>query len=219
MDISEGAMDTHLTEKQSNILAFISLWNRENGFPPSLKEISDHFNVASTNTIRCHLKAIEKKGYIHINPRKARGIQIIRSEEMPEKNSTDRAIPILGRIAAGVPIWTEQNIDGSIPIPPNFFGEGEIFALRVCGDSMVNAGIFDKDIAVIRKQSRVENGEIAAVCIENEITLKRFYMTDTEITLKSENSNNQDMIFNNNVTISVVGRLQGVLRKGQTKCH
>ena len=212
---------SHLTEKQFNILKFILLWNSEKGFPPSLNEISENFSLASTNAVRCHLSAIQKKGYIRINHGKARGIQIIRVPETMKSCITGDKdnIPVLGQIAAGVPIWAERNIDGNVPVSPTFFGGGELFALKVCGDSMIDAGICNNDIAIIRKQAVVENGEIAAICIENEVTLKRFYKTHGRITLRAENKNYQDLVFNSNVSISVIGRLQGLLRKGQAICR
>ena len=212
-------METHLTEKQSCILEFISSWSRAKGFPPSLSELSTHFNFASSNSIRCHLSALEKKGYIRINSGKARSIQVINLQTIPKHSPAEKTIPILGKIAAGLPIWAEQNMDGTIPVPPAFFGGGDLFALVVCGNSMINAGILDKDIVVIRKQSKVENGEIAAVCIENEVTLKRFHKTSDKIILKAENSNFQDIVFNTNAIVSVIGKLQGVLRKGQAVCR
>lgn len=207
----------HLTKRQSEVLKFISSWNVDKGYPPSLSEISQHFNFASTNTVRGHLKALEQKGYIHISPGKARGIQVVSKDHLETDDILD-SIPILGTIAAGQPIWAQQNMTGCIPVSPAFFGKGNMFALIVCGDSMINAGIFDKDIAVIRQQFFVENGEIAAVCINEDITLKRFYIEETEIILKAENDSYQDMIFDRNTEISIVGKMQGILRRGVEWC-
>lgn len=202
----------NLTGKQSRIYRFIVGWQREKGYPPTQAEIRDHLKCGSLNTVRGHLVLIEKKGYIRLNSGKARGMQVMSSAPVFQQCSD--TIPLLGTIAAGVPIWAEQNIEDHLPIPPEFFGGGELFALRVSGDSMMEAGIRNGDIAVIRKQDCVENGEIAAVLIEQEATLKRVYLTSDLLVLKSENPAFEDLRYAKGGLnlIHILGRYQGIIR-------
>ncbi len=202
-----------LTEKQSRIHEFIAAWQMKNGFPPTQAEISDHFGFGSPSTVRGHLALIEKKGYICLNRGKARGIQLVQHPPpaiLPRENS----IPLLGRIAAGVPLWAEQNYEDHLPISPDLFGGGELFALHVAGDSMTGAGIRNGDIAVIKKQNRVENGEIAAVLVDREATLKRVFLSSDSITLKAENSACEDLEHPRDKSdpIRILGRYQGIVR-------
>ena len=176
-----------LTDKQSKIYEFIGAWQVKNGYPPTQEEIRDHFGFGSPNAVRSHLALIEKKGYIRLNCGKARGIQLVPSPATVIQQQQG-SIPLLGTIAAGVPIWAEQNFEDHLPIPPSLFGEGELFALRVLGDSMTEAGIRNGDIAVIQRRDSVENGEIAAVLIEQEATLKRVYLSSESRVRKYENT-------------------------------
>lgn len=200
-----------LTEKQLKVYDFMSAWQEENGYPPTQTEIRDHFGFRSINAARGHLVLIEKKGYIRMNVGKARGIQLLQE---PVFWRQDNSIPLLGRIAAGVPIWAEQNIEDHLPIPPAFFGGGELFALHVSGDSMTGAGIRNGDIAIIQSQNSVENGEIAAVLIEREATLKRVYLTPDSLLLKAENPDFKDLKFvkGKSDLIRILGRYQGIVR-------
>ena len=208
-----------LTEKQLNIYKFIVRHTREAGFPPSYAEISGHFAFKSLNAVRSHLNLIEKKGYIRLGCGKARGIQLLHESKSTSKPRED-SIPVLGNIAAGVPIWAEQNFDDFLPIAPGFFGRGELFALRIIGDSMVGAGIRNCDIAIIQKQSNVENGTIAAVLINQEATLKRVYLSPKSILLKADNPDFADLEYSveNADYISILGRYVGVIRSEKNRC-
>lgn len=201
-----------LTDKQSNIYAFIETCKMKNGYPPTQAEVRDRFGFSSLNAVRSHLLLIEKKGYIQLNSGKARGIQLA-SLPAPLIQPRENSIPLLGRIAAGVPIWADQNIDEYLPIPPIFFGKGELFALRVFGDSMTGVGIRNGDIAVIQKRDCVENGAIAAVLIEDEATLKRVYLSSKSLVLKSENPVVKDLKYAvGSDSIRILGRYQGIIR-------
>lgn len=209
-----------LTAKQSNIVEFIREWQIKNGHPPTQAEICDHFGFGSLNAVRSHLVLIEKKGYLHLNGGKARGIQLVTlptSVNQQQENS----IPILGSIAAGVPIWAEQNPEGFLPVPPALFGGGELFALHVLGDSMTGAGISNGDIAVIKRTDSVENGEIAAVLVEQEATLKRVYISSKTLVLKSENPAFTDLTFDlgKSVLVRILGRYQGIIRTMDNRCY
>jgi len=176
-------------------------------------EIRDHFGFGSLNAVRSHLALIEKKGYIRLNCGKARGIQLA-SLPVSVLRQQENFIPLLGSIAAGAPIWAEQNFEEHLPIPPSLFGGGELFALHVFGDSMTGAGIRNGDIAVIKKQECVENGEIAAVLIEKEVTLKRVYLSSKSLVLKSENPAFEDLKFTAGKSdlIRILGRYRGIVR-------
>jgi repressor LexA len=215
-----GANLKDLTPKQLHIVEFIGDWQRKNGHPPTLAEMSNHFSFGSLNAVRSHLLLIEKKGYLRLSSGKARGIQLVSlptSIIQQQKNS----IPILGRIAAGVPIWAEQNLEGSLPVPPTMFGGGELFALHVFGDSMIGAGINNGDIAVIKKADRVENGEIAAVLVEQEATLKRVYLSSKLLVLKSENPAFSDLNYDLGKSdfVRILGRFKGIIRTTDNRCY
>lgn len=201
----------NLTEIQSNIFQFISKWHIKNGYPPTQAEIQDHFGYKSQNTVRNHLVLIEKKGYIRLNCGRARGIQLISPVSNGMKNGS---IPLLGDIAAGVPIWAEQNFDDQLPVDPALFGGGELFALRAIGDSMTGAGIKNRDIAIIKRQNSVNNGEIAAVLIDNEATLKRVFLSSDRVILKPENPAFENIEFtkNKNDAIRILGLYKGIIR-------
>jgi repressor LexA len=209
-----------LTPKQVKLVDFISEWQRINGHPPTQAEIGDHFGFGSITTVRNHLQLIEKKGFIRLNTGKARSIQVV-SIPAPDVQQQHTSIPILGRIAAGVPLWAEQNQEGSLPVPPAMFGGGELFALHVVGDSMTGAGINNGDLAVIRKTEHVENGEIAAVLVEHEATLKRVYLSSHSLVLKSENPAFRDLSYDlrNHDIVRVLGRYQGIIRTTDNRCY
>lgn len=208
-----------LTPTQVRILNFISDWHKRSGHPPTQAEIGNHFSYRSITTVRNHLQLIERKGYIHLDGGKARGIRLV-SLPTPVAQQ-DNAIPILGRIAAGAPIWAEQNQEGSLPVAPAMFGGGELFALHIVGDSMTGAGINNGDIAVIRKTERVENGEIAAVLVDQEATLKRVYLSSHLLVLRSENPAFGDLRYDlqKQNFVRILGRCQGIIRTTDKRCH
>ncbi len=204
-----------LTSIQKNILGYINTHLDIEGIPPTLDEIAVNFKYKSVNTVRSHLRLIEKKGFIRLYPGKSRGIQILKplNALSPEKLSFENQIPVIGNIAAGEPILAEQNIESFLKVPPGFFSPGEYFALSVTGDSMKNIGIKIGDITIIRHQSAVENGEVAAVILEDEATLKRFFKYSDRIVLKSENPDYPDIIMPEaaHCRIRIAGKLAGIL--------
>ncbi|MBI4773900.1 MAG: transcriptional repressor LexA [Deltaproteobacteria bacterium] len=208
-----------LTNKQSEIYEFIAAWQRDNGYPPTQEEIRAHFGLGSLNAVRNHLALIEKKGYVRLNFGKARGIRLspLSTQSIPTQNGF---IPLYGTIAAGLPIWAVDNLEGHLPISPGLFGGGELFALHVLGDSMIGAGIRNGDIAVIQKRNYVENGEIAAVLIEQEATLKRVYSSPDSLVLKADNPSFHDLKYGkeNIDSILILGRYQGIVRTRNIRC-
>jgi repressor LexA len=202
-----------LTDKQSRIFDFIVSWQGKNGYPPTQAEIRDHFGFRSPTAVRSHLSLIERKGYVELNSGKARGIRLA-SLPFSSTRHQEISIPLLGRIAAGVPILAEENLEGHLPIPPTLFGGGDLFGVRVQGDSMTGAGILKGDIAIVQRRDSVENGEIAAVLIEQEATLKRVYLTSKSLVLKSENPSFEDLKYGAEMRdlVRILGRYQGIVR-------
>ena len=213
------AIVKYLTNKQSKIYEFAAKWQTDNGYPPTQAEIRDHFNFSSLNAVRSHLALIEKKGYIRLIYGKARGIHFTTPPTQAIRQAGD-SIPVLGNIAAGIPIWAEQNFEDPLPIPSALFGGGELFALHVRGNSMTGAGIKNGDIAVIKRQNFVENGEIAAVLIEQEATLKRVYLSSDSLILRADNPTYKDLMYTKgkNDLIRILGRYRGIIRTENHRC-
>ncbi len=178
-------MAKDLTDKQQLILNFIKEAIIDSGFPPTVREIGDKFGITVKGAYD-HMKAIEKKGFIRTEHNKSRAIVIIDDEN--EIKSSGISIPLLGRIAAGSPILAEENIEDYLSFPQEMFSKGDYFALTVRGDSMIEGGIFDGDIAVIKKQNIAENGEIVAALIDDEATLKVLQKTSDSIRLMPRNA-------------------------------
>ena len=204
-----------LTSIQKNILGFINKHLYIEGIPPTLDEIAVNFKYKSINTVKGHLRLIEKKGFIRLYPGKSRGIQVLKSlnDLIPDGLPLENQIPVIGNIAAGEPILAEQNIETFLKVPPGFFSPGEYFALYVTGDSMKNININIGDIAIVRHQSAVENGEVSAVILEDEATLKRFFKYSDRIVLESENSDYPDIVIPESAhcRIRIAGKLAGIL--------
>ncbi len=206
-----------LTLTQNKILSYIIKYLSIERMPPTLEDMAVNFHYKSINAVKSHLRLIEKKGYIRIYPGKSRGIQVLKSitDAISEPVSSHNQIPIIGNIAAGVPILANQTGVETLNVPAGFFDPGEYFALHVTGDSMKNIGINIGDIAIIRHQSSVENGEIAAVIIEDEATLKRFFRYTDHVSLKSENFDFPDIVIpeSDHCRIKIAGKLSGLLTK------
>lgn len=206
-----------LTSTQKSILSYIIRHLDKEGIPPTLDEIAINFQYKSINTVRGHLRLIAKKGYIKLHPGKSRGIQVLKSlnDMRPEQLSCHDQIPIIGNIAAGAPTLANQEAEDHLKIPTGFLGSGEYFALHVSGDSMKNIGINTGDIAIIRHQITVDNGEVAAVILENEATLKRFFKFTDRVELQSENPDFPDIVIpkSDNCHIRIVGKLAGLLTR------
>lgn len=179
-------MTRELTDKQQIILNYIREKISESGFPPTVREIGDRFGITVKGAYD-HLKAIEKKGYIKTEQNKSRAIVVLDDSGIAP-SAGGISIPLIGRIAAGSPILAEENIEDYLTFPEEMFGSGEFFALNVSGDSMIEGGIFDGDIAIIKKQNTADNGEIVAALLEDEATLKVLQKTSDSIKLLPKNS-------------------------------
>src|SRR5437588_9488995 len=198
------------TERQRRILEVIEEFRAERGYPPSVREIGERVGLSSSSTIHAHLKTLERRGLISRDPTKPRAL---RSEVGSAGGAVPQTIvmPIIGRVAAGVPITAQENIEGEFVLPASFAPRAsEAFMLRVKGHSMVAAAILDGDLILVRPQKNAENGEIVVAMVDDEATVKRFYKEDGRIRLQPENPE-MAPIFSSDVT--VVGRVEAVVRK------
>jgi repressor LexA len=197
-----------LTDRQKAIYDFLLKTIRERGFAPSIPEIGRRFKIASTNGVSDHLKALEKKGYIRRVGKRA--IEVVNALGKPALNAT-LEVAVLGRVPAGKPFLSEENIEDVLTIPGDI-GSGRRFALQVKGDSMIGAGILEGDRVIVKQQATAENGEIVCALIEGEATLKRFFKKDGVITLKAENEKYPPIVVSEG-EFRIAGRVVGLLRK------
>ena len=203
-----------LTDRQTAVLNVIRDSVRRRGYPPSMREIGEAVGLQSTSSVRHQLVTLENKGFLHRDANRPRAY-IVRGAEGSPKSYGDATpepayVPMVGRIAAGGPILAEERIEEMIPIPRQMVGEGEFFALKVVGDSMVEAAICDGDVVVIRQQSQAENGEFVAAMIDGEATVKELKKEANAVWLLPRNSA-YEPIPGNDATI--LGRVVTVLRR------
>ncbi|MBN2159940.1 MAG: transcriptional repressor LexA [Spirochaetes bacterium] len=196
-----------LTTKQEKIFDFIKISIKHSGFPPTVREIGDKFNITVKGAYD-HIKAIEKKGYIRTEQNKSRAIVVLDAEDEIPVDAIN--IPLVGRIAAGSPILAEENIDQYLSFPKSMFRSGDYFALHVKGDSMIEGGIHDGDIAIIKKQNTANNGDIVAALLSDEATLKRLKIAGSRVQLIPENAAYEPIIADN---ISILGKMIALFRK------
>ena len=206
-------MTNRLTPRQSQIYSFLQEHQRREGVIPTLLEICKHFRFKSINAAREHLRLIEQKGLIHRSPGRPRSIKL--AIKLPEISQDTIGVPLLGRIAAGQPSLALEEIEDTLPLPRQLFRGKRLFALRVRGDSMIGAGIFDGDVAVLDSEREVRDGEIAAVVFEGDATLKRIFKTPKGLRLHAENPSIPDRFVRGNEqsTIQISGVLVGTMRK------
>jgi repressor LexA len=197
-----------LTDRQKAIYDFLLKTIREKGFAPSIPEIGRQFKIASTNGVSDHLKALEKKGYIRRVGKRA--IEVVNALGKSVLTAA-REVAVLGRVPAGKPFLSEENIEGVITIPDDM-GRGKRFALQVQGDSMIGAGIMEGDRVIVKQQATAENGEIVCALIDGEATLKRFFKKDGVVTLRAENEKYPPIVVSEG-EFRIAGRVVGLLRK------
>lgn len=202
-----------LTPRQLEICQFIERFRLEHHMAPTLTEIAKNFGFAGATGVRDHLNALEKKGAIVREHGKARSLRIAEGV-LPERSE---GIPVLGNIAAGDPIEAIEQCDRFLPVPARLFGKGDLFGLSICGDSMTGEGIRDGDVAIIQKQSEVANGEIAAVVMDEEATLKRVFRDGGALTLRAANPSFPDIVVKNEgrFNVRIAGLFIGLIRSGQ----
>jgi repressor LexA len=201
-----------LTDRQREILDFIKAEMRRKGYPPTVRDIGQAVGLSSSSTVHSHLNALEAKGLIKRDPSKPRALEVIGHDRETVVTSMRgvRELPVLGAVAAGVPMLAEENIEGTIPLPTEVVREDSTFVLRVKGDSMIDAGIFDGDFVVVRQQPTAENGDIVVALLEDEATVKRFFRESDRIRLQPENDS-MEPIYVRDVTI--LGKVVAVFRR------
>ena len=209
-----------LKEREKNVLEFIKQQIRQNGYPPTVRDICAALGIRSTSTAQKSMIILEKEGYIRKQAGKKRAFEVVADgEQAAEKadREPDRsdvvAVPVVGRVAAGTPILSEQNIEGSFPIPAQYIGNGTNFMLTVHGDSMIEAGIMDGDYILVQEQKTANNGDIVVAMIqgdyESESTVKTFYKENGHIRLQPQNSSMKPIIVDD---CEIVGLVKGVFR-------
>lgn len=210
-----------ITKRQQQAFDFICTFTAAHGYPPSVREIGSAIGLSSPSTVHSHLHKLEEAGYIKRDPNKPRTIEICedaktRAKQSPklvevkqDVNTNTVTLPLVGRVAAGLPILAEQNVEEVMTLPTNVVGDSSSFILRVRGESMINAGIFDGDYIVVREQHDAHNGEIVVALIEDSATVKTFYREKDRIRLQPENDT-MEPIYAINPTI--LGRVTGLFR-------
>ena len=202
-----------LSQKQFEILEYMKKAVREKGYPPSVREICDAVGLKSTSTVHGHLERLERKGYIRRDPAKPRAIEIFSDNDSGNSDGSSRElieVPIVGTVTAGIPILATENIEDTFPIPSDYAPNGNIFMLRVKGDSMINAGIFNKDLIMVRQQNTADNGDIVVALIEDFATIKTYYKENGYIRLQPENPTMSPIIVRD---VTILGKVVGLYRK------
>ncbi len=197
-----------ISAKQREILEYIKSEIIKKGYPPAVREICEAVSLKSTSSVHSHLETLEKNGYIRRDPTKPRAIEIVDNDF----NFTRKGIikvPIIGTVAAGQPLLAVENIDGYFPLLAENLPNDELFMLRVQGESMVNAGIFNGDKILIQKQETAQNGDIVVALVEDSATVKRFYKEDGHFRLQPENDTMKPIIVDD---VSIVGKVIGLFR-------
>jgi repressor LexA len=207
-------MAKDLTARQREIFEFIKGMIRGKGRPPSIREIGERFAIRSTNGVRAVLEALERKEYIRRDRYTSRGIELLKEADEMVSSGRLREVYWVGRVAAGTPVWAEENIEGSFLIDREFVPGEEVFSLKVQGDSMIDAGIFDGDYVLVKKQPNADSGDMVVAQIGDEATVKRFYPEKKRIRLEPANANYGPIIVEKNTPgFSIAGKVIGLLRR------
>ena len=201
-------MPGKISAKQKEILEYIKGEILNKGYPPAVREICEAVDLKSTSSVHSHLETLEKNGYIRRDPTKPRAIEILDDDF----NLTRREVvngPIVGHVAAGEPILATENIENYFPIPVEYMPNEETFMLKVKGESMINAGIFNGDNVLVKKQTNAENGDIVVALVDDSATVKTFYKEDGYYRLQPENDTMDPIIVKE---CSILGKVFGVFR-------
>ena len=199
-----------LSTRQQAILSFIQSELGRKGYPPSVREIGEAVGLSSSSTVHAHLSHLEELGYIRRDPTKPRAIEVLVENGVPDYRRNIVPLPILGRVAAGQPLLADENIEGYFPLPRDFGPLDNAFMLRVKGESMCEAGIYNDDLVIVEKTPQAKNGDIVVALIEGEATVKRFYHEQDKIRLQPENQH-MSPIYVTDVTIA--GKVIGLVRR------
>ena len=198
-----------ITDRQKEVLSFISEFTEENVYPPTVREISDHFNI-SLRAVQDHIAALQKKGYLVTEQKRSRSIRVLVDERKKDDRLFISKVPLLGTVAAGKPLLCEENLDGYVNLTEPFIRPGKsYFALRVRGTSMINAGILEGDLAVIEQANTALDGQIVVAVLDDAITLKRYYKESSRVRLQPENPGMQPIYCQD---VRIVGILSNIVR-------
>ena len=197
-----------LTDRQAKILEYIRYQNKARNYPPSVREIGEAVGLSSSSTVHNHLNQLERRGLIRRDPSKSRTVQLVADEGVDKQRRNAVAVPIVGHVAAGAPILAEQNIEDHVLLSPELAQDG-FFLLRVRGDSMINAGILDGDLVLVRPQQEAANGSIVVDLVDNDATVKRIERGNGHVKLIAENPAYEPIVSSN---VSLVGVVRGVIR-------
>lgn len=206
-------MAKSLTDTQKKVLKGITKFSKERGYPPTIREIMNLFGYASVNNVQRILNVLEKKGYIRRNYRGgARCIEITKDHSGTKTRL--RSLPVLGQIAAGTPLLAEQNIEGYVSLDFSLMGSSGDFILRVKGDSMRDANIFDSDFIIVKQTNFPQNNDIVVALLDEEATVKRFFLESNCIRLQPENAEYQPIIINkNDLYFKILGKVEAVIHR------
>ena len=198
-----------ISKKQQEILDYIKNEILNRGFPPAVREICEAVHLKSTSSVHSHLEALEKNGYIRRDATKPRAIEILDDQFNLVRREVVN-VPLIGTVAAGQPIFAVENIEGYFPVPAEFMPNAQSFLLKVKGDSMINAGIFDGDQVLVKQQSSAENGDMVVALVEDAATVKTFYKEDGYYRLQPENDEMDPILVHGN--LQILGKVFGVFR-------
>ncbi|MDM5232372.1 MULTISPECIES: transcriptional repressor LexA [Lysinibacillus] len=200
-----------VSKRQEDILAFIKEEVRAKGYPPSVREIGEAVGLASSSTVHGHLARLEQKGFIRRDPTKPRAIEILEPEDSIQKQSVIH-VPLVGKVTAGSPITAIENIEEYFPLPDTYgTSEDQLFMLEIMGESMIEAGILDGDLVIVKQKSTADNGDIVvAMTEEDEATVKRFFKEKNHFRLQPENSTMEPIIVDQ---VSILGQVVGLYRR------
>jgi repressor LexA len=204
-----------LTPRQRQILEFIDAEVRRRGFPPSVREIGQAVGLTSTSTVHAHLEALQDKGYLRRDPTKPRAIEVHYepSSGAQLERRPARHVPLVGTVAAGTGVLAAENVEEILPVPEDMTGEGELFMLRVRGDSMIEAGILDGDYVVVRHQPTADAGDLVVAGIPGEeATVKRLFKKGSQIILRPANAQLDDFVYPAD-QVTIFGRVVTVMRR------
>jgi repressor LexA len=201
-------VELNLTKRQREIFDFVRKYGEEHGYPPTVRDIGKAIGLTSSSTVHAHLANLEKLGLLRRDPTKPRAIEVL--VDKAKAAVVPAGLPVVGQVAAGQPVLAEENIEEYVPVPPIAGGDEGQFVLRVKGDSMVGAGIFEGDYVVVRPQDTASDGEIVVALVEDEATVKRFFKEDDHVRLQPENDS-LDPIRSRHVQL--LGRVVGVCRR------
>ena len=197
-----------ITDKQREILEYIKEMILKKGYPPAVREICEAVHLKSTSSVHSHLESLEKNGYIRRDPTKPRTIEILDDDFALTRRELVN-VPVIGTVAAGVPILAEQNIEDYLPIPAEILPNKEVFMLKVKGNSMIEAGIYNGDKVIVAKQPNAENGDKVVALLDDSATVKTFYKENGHFRLQPENSSMDPIILDQ---VEILGKVIGLFR-------